>query len=83
MTGKTNKESTVQISTSNLPQLDWGALAGHPSPDAATSGSFGMPPTSAPADLLSGSYPSESYSFSKAESTGAERLGKVLRRGSV
>ena len=68
---KLTEGSAVQISTSNLPQLDWGALAGQPSPNSASSGSLGAQPTSMPADLLSGSYPVDSHAVSQAASLGS------------
>jgi hypothetical protein len=71
---KSHTPNTVQLSTSNFPQMNWGLLASQPSVDAATSGrpqDFGMPPVSTSADLLSGTYPGESYSFGQDTSTGA------------
>ena len=72
---KLTEGPAAQISTSNLPQLDWG----QPSPGTATSGSLGAQPTTMPADLLSGSYPVEPRAVSQAASVGSGNVASQER----
>ncbi len=73
---RSHDPNAVQISTSNLEQLDWGGLTSQPSLEPAKSGGSGL--LTAPTDLLSGHQQPGTRSASQAYSAGERSGGEVL-----